>query len=239
MFVRLLLANLLADFVFQPSRLVEWKRQKFGGLLVHVGIVFVLSLVVGFGFWTRRYFALVVALAAVHLAIDWLKIAVDHRRTGGYWPLSTFLVDQVLHAVSIVVLLSVFGLGPGRAAWTVLQQYVADPRYLTLASIYVGSVAGGSVLVRLFIQPFANKVSGKPGLLTAGAYIGMVERFLLTSLVASNQFGAVGFVLAAKSIARYKQLEDDPEFAEYYLIGTLTSSVIAVVAGMLVRFVLQ
>lgn len=239
MFVRLLLASLLADFVFQPSRLVEWKRQKFGGLLVHVGIVSVLSLVVGFGFWTRRYFALVVALGAVHLAIDWLKIAVDHRRTDGYWPLSTFLVDQVLHAASIAVLLSIFGLVPGRAAWTVLQQYIADPKYWIMASIYVGSVAGGSVLVRLFIQPFANKVTGKPGLLTAGAYIGMVERFLLTSLVASDQFGAVGFVLAAKSIARYRQLEDDPEFAEYYLIGTLTSSAIAVVAGIVVKFVLQ
>ena len=47
-----------------------------------------------------------------------------------------------------------------------------------------------------------QKVTGKPGLLTAGAYIGMVERFLLTSLVASNQFGVVGFVWAAKSIAR-------------------------------------
>jgi len=93
----------------------------------------------------------------------------------------------------------------GRAIWTALQQYIVNPRYWLLTSIYVGSVAGGSVLVRLFIQPFAQKVTGKPGLLTAGAYIGMVERFLLTSLVASNQFGAVGFVLAAKSIARYKQ----------------------------------
>ena len=47
-----------------------------------------------------------------------------------------------------------------------------------------------------------QKVTSKPGLLTAGAYIGMVERFLLTSLVASNQFGVVRFVLTAKSIAR-------------------------------------
>jgi len=28
-----------------------------------------------------------------------------------------------------------------------------------------------------------------------------IERFLLTSLVASHEFGVVGFVLAAKSIA--------------------------------------
>ncbi len=72
----------------------------------------------------------------------------------------------------------------------------------------------------------------------AGAYIGMIERLFLTSLVASDQYGAVGFVLAAKSIARHKQMED-PEFAEYFLIGTLTSSALAVVAGMLVKAILR
>ena len=76
---------------------------------------------------------------------------------------------------------------------------------------------------------------GKLGRLTAGAHIGVVECFLFTALVASNQFGTVGFGLTAKSIARYRQLEDDPEFAEYYLIGTLTSSAIAVIGGMLVK----
>ncbi len=45
--------------------------------------------------------------------------------------------------------------------------------------------------------------------------------------------------LAAKSIARYKQIEGDPQFAEYYLIGTLTSSTVAVLAGLLARVILQ
>jgi hypothetical protein len=37
-FCRLLFGHLLADFTFQTNYLAEWKRQRFGGLLVHVAI---------------------------------------------------------------------------------------------------------------------------------------------------------------------------------------------------------
>jgi hypothetical protein len=44
----------------------------------------------------------------------------------------------------------------------------------------------------------------------------------------SGQVGAIGFVIAAKSLARFKQLEDK-DFAERYLLGTLLSVLIALV----------
>ena len=237
MFVRLVFASLLADFVFQPSSLVEWKRRRLGGLLVHVLIVLLLSLLAGVGSWSTRYLALLVVLSAFHLVIDWAKIRVDHRISHGYWPLGTFLGDQALHIASILALLASFGYLSASVALQPVTLALTDPKSWALASIYLVSVFAGSIVVRLVIQPFRLAITEKPGLLKAGAYIGMIERFLLTSLVASSQYGAVGFVLAAKSIARYKQLEE-PEFAEYYLIGTLTSSAIAVIAGMLVRALL-
>ncbi len=73
MFVRLILASLLADFVFQPSSLVDWKRRRLGGLLVHVLVVFLLALLAGIDLWSLRYLVLVVTLAAMHLAIDWIS----------------------------------------------------------------------------------------------------------------------------------------------------------------------
>ncbi|MBI3976448.1 MAG: hypothetical protein HY334_08670 [Armatimonadetes bacterium] len=101
------------------------------------------------------------------------------------------------------------------------------------------SVLAGSVIVRFVVQPLRVDVPDRPGLLGAGAYIGMVERLLLTTLVAAGQFGAVGFVLAAKSIARYKQMDEVSGFAEYYLVGTLTSSTIAVLAGLLIKAIIR
>ncbi len=46
-----------------------------------------------------------------------------------------------------------------------------------------------------------------------------------------GQYGAVGLIIAAKSLARFKALEDR-EFAESYLIGTLASLLLAVLAGV-------
>ena len=43
---------------------------------------------------------------------------------------------------------------------------------------------------------------------------------------------AVGFVIAAKTIARFRLL-DDRDFAEYYLLGTLGSVSVAIFTGLL------
>ena len=49
---------------------------------------------------------------------------------------------------------------------------------------------------------------------------------------------AVGWIIAAKSLARFKQLEDR-EFAEYFLVGTLASFLLAVLVGQGVRILLR
>ncbi len=46
-------------------------------------------------------------------------------------------------------------------------------------------------------------------------------------LVGAGQFAAIGFVLTAKSVARYEKLKEQ-DFAEYYLLGTLLSTLNAI-----------
>lgn len=65
-----------------------------------------------------------------------------------------------------------------------------------------------------------------------GATIGALERLLIVTFILTANQAAVGFVIAAKTLARFKQL-DDREFAEYYLLGTLASVSIAVATGLL------
>ena len=67
-----------------------------------------------------------------------------------------------------------------------------------------------------------------------GRTIGMLERAIALTLVMLGQFGALGLVVGAKSLARMKALEDR-EFAEYFLIGTLASLLIAVAGGLALR----
>ncbi|MFT3984228.1 MAG: hypothetical protein QM697_09975 [Lachnospiraceae bacterium] len=68
----------------------------------------------------------------------------------------------------------------------------------------------------------------------AGRIIGKLERIIVSVLILCNQFGAIGFVLTAKGIARYKQLEDK-SFAVKYLVGTLTSVLIAFIITIVLK----
>jgi len=67
-----------------------------------------------------------------------------------------------------------------------------------------------------------------------GRAIGILERAMALTLVLIGQYGALGLVIAAKSLARFKALEDR-EFAEYFLVGTLASLLLALVAGLAVK----
>ena len=60
-----------------------------------------------------------------------------------------------------------------------------------------------------------------------GSWIGVLEREIILILGLLGQYGAIGFVLTAKSLARFKQLENK-SFAEKYLVGTLLSALIAI-----------
>ena len=60
----------------------------------------------------------------------------------------------------------------------------------------------------------------------------MLERTIVVVLTMYGQFGAIAFVLTAKSIARFNKLSEDKDFAECYLVGTLASSAIAILATL-------
>lgn len=67
-----------------------------------------------------------------------------------------------------------------------------------------------------------------------GATIGALERLLIVAFVLVGADAAVGFVIAAKTIARFKQL-DDRGFAEYYLLGTLASVSVAFLSAVIAK----
>ena len=71
-----------------------------------------------------------------------------------------------------------------------------------------------------------------------GATIGVLERILIVVFVLTGSEVAIGFVVAAKTLARFRQL-DDREFAEYYLLGTLASVAVAIVTGLVGRAALR
>jgi hypothetical protein len=110
---------------------------------------------------------------------------------------------------------------------------------------------GGTTIIKGLLNKIpvimANALSPKEGtaeiknndrtieLKYAGEMIGILERLLILTFVLAGSYEAVAFSVAAKSIARYKEL-DYKNFAEYYLLGTLASVGIAVIVGAIVKY---
>ncbi len=66
-----------------------------------------------------------------------------------------------------------------------------------------------------------------------GTYIGMLERLLIVILVVKGAYTAIAFVGAMKTLTRFKQF-DEKDFAEEYLIGTMTSALFALLCGHII-----
>jgi hypothetical protein len=167
-------------------------------------------------------------------------------------PGALFIVDQLLHlAVSGVAWLVLLARAP------LTQPFVdavnaalgwVDPAALhravvigvVIASLAIVNVRAAALFVATLVRP-REAVTGQPiaqedvaqqSPARLGATIGVLERLLIVTFVLSGSSAAVGFVVAAKTLARFKQL-DDRDFAEYYLLGTLASVAVAVGSGLL------
>lgn len=68
-----------------------------------------------------------------------------------------------------------------------------------------------------------------------GRVIGMLERLFVYIFILAGQYAAIGFILAAKGLVRFREFEHRT-FAEYVLIGTLLSTLLALLIGYFVRW---
>ena len=173
-----------------------------------------------------------------HLIIDLLKRKIEKKSSNK--ESVVFLLDQGMH---IMVLIFIFFTGK---QWSFIQEYhkvmVSDLDIYTCAAvasavlvcwkpagILVSSVFKGipATIGQANQNPEESDKIEIEGA-KIGYWIGVLEREIILMLGIMGQFGAIGFVLTAKSLARFKQLENK-SFAEKYLVGTLLSACIAII----------
>jgi hypothetical protein len=241
----LYLGHLLADFVFQSSRLVERKRRgKFSAYALH-GLIHFLSLAAIAGFvlpgslFASRTCAVIAALTIVHLLIDLgkMRLAARYSLCDGA---RAYVADQVLHFATVVFAAWLLPPAvPFRELTTLVQDARAIPnRFLVVPVIYAAVIFGGGYLIRSLVGALAAGVKThspektNEQLQNAGLYIGWLERFLVVTALLVQSPATVGLILTAKSIARYPEFKSE-HFAEYFLIGTLLSISMAVIGGAL------
>lgn len=71
-----------------------------------------------------------------------------------------------------------------------------------------------------------------------GRIIGVVERFLIILLVSTNNYATIAIIIALKTLTRFKLIEQDKDFGEYYLMGNLLSLLFSIVIGTLIKMII-
>lgn len=210
-FVALLLAHVLADFVFQTKGMVENKRNP-GVFVLHIGIVFGLSVTALGGAWPVAG-----AVAVAHLVIDGVKTyGVPMRWRASF---SGFMLDQLAHLGSLVAAVVIWPGALLTGLWAPWAELLVGPAMVASGGIL--TVIAGGHAVGLITAPYAQAFKAQ-GLENAGQMIGRLERAVIFLLIAMGEPAGIGFLIAAKSLLRFEATKEQ-KASEYVIIGTLTS----------------
>lgn len=236
-FWKILLAHVLTDFVFQPDPLAE-NKEKVTVLFVHSLIFFFLSIVILLPTFSYQAIIALALLASFHGFIDYSKNLIQKRTGKSLW--LYFLGDQALHVLGIGGVIFFLDKASSHAWIDVLSTYWSKPSIFLFGSLFVLIVFGGGFFTGILCKGFLEGLDSekKPGIERAGRYIGILERSLVLTAVLFGKMEFIGYIFAAKSIARYPEMKEGSHFAEYYLIGTLTSISIAFFGGLLLKYLL-
>lgn len=228
--LRLLFAHIISDFVFQCDKICDGKqgktKKKYAYQLLH-GSIHALMAYLFVADWSNWIIPLVIFMS--HILIDYIKVEYMKKNV------TSFIIDQLIHiAVVILLWLSLFnydGLFEElfKTGWDNLNIWTVVIAYLLI-------LKPTSVFLSLFINRWSLSATVEKSLPNAGKWIGYFERILILTFILTGNAEGIGFLLAAKSIFRFGELNKAQEIktTEYVLIGTLSSFTIAIIVGFVV-----
>lgn len=226
-----LAGHALGDFAFQSRWMIE-RKSRVSGLLSHGAVVALCHVVALLPYLTSAVFVAILAVVGAHVLLDAGKSALARR-----FPkrsLEWFFLDQFAHLVVLAfawnaVAAEALPLFPNAVSASGLAQAGL------LVAAYAFNLNGVSSLVVGVLA--RTGIASREGGPSAGRVIGYFERAFALTLILNDQWAALGLLVTAKSLARFKELENR-EMAEYYLVGTLASLLGATVTAIAVRFLL-
>lgn len=230
--VKLICAHLCSDFIFQTDSISVGKHQSgikgIGYQLIHCAIhaFFAYLFVAQWSFWQIPMFVFV-----SHFIIDMIKYRWFNKKS-----LTIFLTDQLCHIAVIVSLWYIlFNKGIG-FEWI---ENASSINTWGILMAYILMLKPSSIFLSLFLDKWTPASPNTQSLPNAGQWIGYIERILILTFVLIGSFEGVGFLLAAKSVFRFGELNKAKEIrtTEYVLIGTLASFTIAILAGIAVSHI--
>ncbi len=245
-----LIAHLLVDYFFQNDKLSQKKNQQG----FYTSYLFYHSLIVLISSWLLSFEIVFFLGSAVigftHYLIDGIKSIVQNKivknkeksskkspfkdLTYSFFDKYTFYLDQFLHLTIIFVVVKFYFLYVfnGNYGNLNIELFISNYNIILYLSGILLCLKPSNILIGEILKTFKIEFSNADDLENAGKLIGNVERILVLTFIILEQYEAVGFLIAAKSILRYNQKE--PKKTECVLIGTMISFAIAIFTGLII-----
>lgn len=234
-FLKLFLAHILGDFVFQSEKWVankEVKKIASSKLYFHIGIHSLLLLIV-LQFKMQTYWLGFILIIFSHYLIDLIKLYLQQKKTKRIW----FFLDQLLHLFVLIIVTFIY------VDFTFSMTHIINEQNILLLIFLLLASFVSAIIIKIIITQWnpESKKKNDDSLAKAGRYIGILERLFVFTFVITNHWEAIGFLLAAKSVFRFGDLTSskDRKLTEYILIGTLLSFGIAILLGVLYLYLLN
>ncbi len=231
--IRLILVHVVADFVLRPQILRHQKSYRLLRILTLAIIRAILIYTVASD-WSN-YWILVIALSATILAE-----LPRSRLTGIYRQCAQ---RQILHVISLCAIWLLSANPSGVSVARTLSALWSNPNLWITALGYAFVIWPTGYLTGVFTAPWRESIQTKNtlGLQNAGLWIGRLERVLIITAILVDQFALIGFLVAAKSILRFADIQTNKnrQEAEYVLVGTLFSFTAAIMVGLLTKATLK
>lgn len=242
-----LLGHVLGDFYFQTEGMIKKKEENVNWVLLQGICYWITMLFIGL-LTNSNIVKMALSIAALlHLIVDVLKykcvflLEKVQKRTQTI-ERNLFLLDQIIHLLCLVTIsyvLVIKDIPMSTKKWLVgfFDVICIDKMKVLawiLALLIIHKPANIIIQKLLVIYKPEIKKNEKKKDHNAGRFIGTVERIIMLIFISIEQYSAIGLVLTAKSIARYDQISREKDFAEYYLLGTLISTVLVIVMSRLI-----
>lgn len=226
--IKLIAAHLTGDFLLQSDRMCIDKfsnnsKAKYKALVLHALVQAALAYIF-VAQWNCWIVPVVIGVS--HFAIDLVKTM--SKRTD----LISFVWDQLAH---LCIIIGLWWLEFARLSQLDMADEIFSTNFWLIATAYIAVLAPTSILIKFFIEfeKWMPSEASSQGLPNAGKWIGYLERILILTFIFTDNIEGIGFLLAAKSVFRFGELNKakNIKITEYVLIGTFASFTIAILIG--------
>lgn len=225
--LRLIIAHLLSDFLFQTDKMVQNKKWVSKEMFIHIGIVFITTSLFSFLWWQS------ILIAIVHYLIDGFKIsAQDHIRFKTK-KTQLFLLDQLAHFF-IIFIVWIFVFNKQSAVLDSVIREINQLNFTLTITAYIFISYPLGFLIGLATNKISNEGNQSEKTDKNGLRIGIFERIIILTFVLLSQYEAIGFLITGKSLLRFGS-KDENKKSEYVLLGTMMSYAITIVFGILLK----